>query len=248
VELYRLPLYILFGILPSLIWLFYYLKKDLHPEPKKMILKIFLYGSLITIPVFFIQIGLSFLLHQLQVFISIANHPVIFQVIKWFFVIAFTEELCKYLVFRFSVLKNLAFDEPLDSMIYLVTAALGFAAVENILYLFSPIGDSSFQTIVQTAIMITIIRFIGATFLHTLCSALLGYIIAISLFETKKRVLLTILGIIIVVVLHGMYDFSIVTLQSPAKIIIPIAIILGLTLFTFFAFNKAKHMKSVSKI
>ncbi len=48
-------IYITFGILPSAAWLFYYLRKDLHPESKKMILKIFLWGSISTIPVYLVQ-------------------------------------------------------------------------------------------------------------------------------------------------------------------------------------------------
>ena len=84
-------LYIIFGILPSLAWLFYYLKKDLHPESKKMILKIFLLGSLTTIPVYIIQ-------KQLIEILGIINLPSIFiYLIYWFLIIAFTEELFKYL-------------------------------------------------------------------------------------------------------------------------------------------------------
>ena len=59
---YYIIIYIIFGVLPSLTWLSYYLRKDVHPEPKKMVLKIFLWGALITIPVFFVQIGLAKLL------------------------------------------------------------------------------------------------------------------------------------------------------------------------------------------
>jgi len=57
------PFYIFFGILPSFIWLIFYLRRDVHPEPKSMILKIFFYGMLITLPailfevVFFSQMG-----------------------------------------------------------------------------------------------------------------------------------------------------------------------------------------------
>ena len=52
------PFYIILGILPSLIWLAFYLKKDVHPEPKSEVLKIFFYGALVTIPAFFLEKGL----------------------------------------------------------------------------------------------------------------------------------------------------------------------------------------------
>ena len=128
-ELYRIPLYLIFGILPSLIWLFYYLKKDLHPEPKRMILKIFIYGALATIPVFFIQINLSQLLSQIRASLFFVDYPIVIELLKWFLVIAFTEEIFKYLVVKLAVFRSRELDEPVDIMIYMIVAAFGFAAV-----------------------------------------------------------------------------------------------------------------------
>src|SRR3989344_4412856 len=113
-DYYKLIIYILFGILPSLLWLFYYLRKDLHPEPKRTILKIFILGALATVPVFCIQLGLSFLLGNLQ---NSFYYPSIFNIIKWFLVIAFTEELMKYLIVRIFVFNDGVMDEPLDIML-----------------------------------------------------------------------------------------------------------------------------------
>src|SRR5260221_5839354 len=129
-----------------------------------MILKIFIYGSLITVPVFFIQIGLSELLQQLQNVTFFASYPIIIELIKWFLVIALTEELLKYLIVKVNVFGSYALDEPLDIMLYMVVVALGFTAVENILYLFSPIDNISFDVIIKTTLTVSFIRFIGATF------------------------------------------------------------------------------------
>ena len=60
--------YTSFAILPGFIWLLYFLNKDVHPEPKKLILKIFLLGMLVTIPVFFVEWGALFLLEKLRNF------------------------------------------------------------------------------------------------------------------------------------------------------------------------------------
>lgn len=247
-EYYRLPLYILFGVLPSLVWLFYYLKKDLHPEPKRMILKVFLYGVIITIPVFFIQIGFFEILKQLQSFSLFTSFPIIIDILKWFVVIALVEEVLKYLAVRVMVFNSYELDEPLDIMLYMVVVALGFAALENILYLFSPIDNLSFNTIITTTIAISFIRFIGATFLHTLCSALLGYFLIISFFNLKKRLVLTIIGISLATILHGLYNFSIITLKSPINFIIPTIIIIGLAIFIISKFDKMKNLKSICKI
>lgn len=245
---YRLPLYIFFGVLPSLIWLFYYLRKDLHPEPKRMILKTFLYGALITIPVFLAQLGLSELLKQIQSFPLFFYFPIITDIIKWFFIIALTEEIFKYLVVKVVVFNSYDLDEPLDIMLYMVVVALGFAAVENILYLFSPMDSISFETIVGATITISFIRFIGATFLHTLVSATLGYFLVMSSLKTKNVLGLTTVGILIAIFLHGLYNFSIMTLRSPMNFAIPVVIIVGLSIFIMFQFDKIKKLKSISQV
>ncbi|MGA2418183.1 MAG: PrsW family glutamic-type intramembrane protease [Candidatus Staskawiczbacteria bacterium] len=239
---YTIIVYIIFGILPSLTWLSYYLRKDAHPEPKKMILKIFLWGALITLPVFFIQIGFTYLLGKVNI------NPFTKELIYWFLIIAISEEFFKYLVIRTKVVNSPNLDEPLDIMLYMVIAALGFAALENILYLFAPIGQMSFSQLIGRTLLVTFVRFIGATFLHTLCSAVVGYSLAISFCEVKRKYETLALGIITAVLLHGLYDFSIMELNGYAKIAIPVVVILTLAFLVFAGFEKLKKMKSICKI
>ena len=248
-DYYILPLYILFGILPSLIWLFYYLRKDLHPEPRKMIIKVFLFGFLITIPVFIVQVFLSLVLDKIQGFGIFTTLPILTEIIKWFLIISLTEEIFKYLAVKISVFKSAELDEPLDLMIYMIVSALGFAALENILYIFSPIENIiSFNEIIQTTIIISFIRFIGATLLHALCSALLGYFLAIGFCQPKNRLKFTALGIFLATLLHGFYDFSIMTLDAPFGFLMPVAIIAGLVAFVTYAFEKVKKLKDTCQI
>jgi len=239
---YNIIIYIIFGLLPSLIWLFYYLRKDLHPEPKSMVLKIFLWGALITIPVFFVQIGFASLLDKVDINSTIKN------LIYWFLIIAFSEEFFKYLVIRMKVINSPNLDEPLDIMLYMVVAALGFAALENVLYLFAPMGQISFGALMSRTLIIALIRFVGATFLHTLCSAVIGYAIAISLCDRKNRWLEVALGVIVAVSLHGLYNFSIMTLGGYMRLVIPVLIILTLAFLVFAGFEKLKKMKGLCKI
>jgi RsiW-degrading membrane proteinase PrsW (M82 family) len=237
-------LFIIFGIIPSLAWLSYYLRKDVHPESNRMVLKIFLWGALITFPVFLVQIGLATLLGKCNF------PPLAITLIYWFIVIALSEEFFKYLVIRGKIINSPELDEPLDLMLYMVIAALGFAALENVLYLFTPIDQLSFNSLVNRTLIISFIRFIGATFLHTLCSATIGYFIALSFFDTnkKKMVILTICGIILAAFLHGLYNFSIMTMEGSLKFIIPSIILILLAIFVFSKFNKLKNMKGISII
>ena len=239
---FRIFIFIFFGILPSLTWLFFYLKKDDHPEPKRVILKIFLWGALITLPVFFIQIGLTSLLENSGL------GQMTSSIIYWFLIISFSEELFKYLVVRLKAFNSSDMDEPLDIMLYMVVSALGFSALENVLYMFSPLDQTSFNDFISTALLISFIRFIGATFLHTLCSAVIGYAIAISLCDQKNRILEALSGIIMAVVLHGAYDFSIMTLEGNLKFAVPIIIILTLAVLVFWGFERLKKMRGICKL
>ena len=259
---YNILIYVIFGISPCLIWLFYYLRKDLHPEPKRMILNIFLWGALITIPVFFVQIGLTKILGAIASSLGFINldsllglslsglNPLTFVIVSayWFLVISFTEEIFKYLVVKIKVVGSSNLDEPLDIMLCMVIAALGFAAVENILYLFTPIGQMSFEQLIHRTLLIALIRFVGAIFLHTLCSAVIGYSMAISFCEVKMKKISLIAGILLATFLHGLYNFTIITLDGYARFVAPGIIILILAFLVFSGFDKLKKMRGICKI
>ena len=133
-------------------------------------------------------------------------------------------------------------------MIYMIVAALGFAALENVLYLFSITGNLSFNQVLNNTLLISFIRFIGATFLHTLCSGTLGYFLALSFYNTKNRIWLFLTGLSITTILHGLYNFSIMTFKGMLQFTIPIIILVGLAIFVIWAFNRVKNMKSVGKV
>ena len=234
-------IYIILGILPSLIWLSYYLSKDLHPEPKRMIVKIFLWGALMAIPVIFIELGLDWIL---DLFKKIYSMDLIsYNLIYFFLIISPVEEFFKYLVVRVKVINSPHLDEPLDIMLYMVVTALGFAAVENVFYFLRTMGQS-----LEITSAVYIVRFIGAVFLHTLCSAVIGYFLAISFCEIKLKRTRLVLGILIAVALHGIYDFSIITVEGLGKYIIPVTVIITLAFIVFAAFEELKNMKSICKI
>jgi len=232
-------LYIIFGIIPSLIWLFYYLRKDVHPESNLMILKIFAWGAVITLPVFFAQVGMSNLLERINL------DPLITNLLYWFVVISFSEEFFKYLVIRLRVINSSHLDEPIDVMIYMVITALGFTAVENVLYIVAPAGQFSFNDLVQRTLMLSFVRFVGATFLHTLCSAVVGYALALSLCKLKNKWIYMVAGLFMATALHGAYDFSIIAVGGNLKIIIPITILIVLAILTSLGFEHLKKLKSV---
>ena len=228
------------GFIPSIVWLLYYLRKDKHPESNTKIIKIFCFGMLITIPTALIEIGI---LNQIEIIKSLPTfiaNPIFFLALKYFLVIALLEELMKYLVVKKEVFSAPEFDEPIDIMLYMIICALGFAAIENTLTLFPPKE-------ITEALSTIWIRFIGATLLHTLCSAMLGYFLALSFYKIKRRNGITAIGLILAITLHGFYDLSIMT-EGSLRVFGPMVILIGLAIFVSFGFKKLKKLKSVCKI
>jgi len=116
------------------------------------------------------------------------------------------EEIMKYLAARFTVLKRREDDEPIDPVIYMVAVALGFAALENALFLLSPLsGDTATQTILTGNL-----RFVGATLLHVLSSAVIGVALGLSFYKPKaaKRAY-ALFGVILAILLHSAFNFFI---------------------------------------
>jgi len=239
--------YILLGIAPSLIWLSFYLRKDAHPEPKKTVLKIFFLGMASAPLAALIEKGVENLISLALPYLP--NLAFFFQIFYYFLGVAFVEEYLKYLVVerkyivvKNGVLREPEFDEALDVMLYMVIAGLGFAALENILLFFTK-NPPFFE-----AFLIASLRFIGATFLHALCSGILGLFMAFSFFETEKRKVLLFAGFAIAILLHGLYDFSIIKMRGDLKFLFPLLILGILAIFVSFGFKKLKGMASICKV
>lgn len=227
--------YIFFGLAPSIIWLLFFLRKDAHPESNRMILKIFFCGMLAAVPAALIELGFAEQVNQ--TFLP----KLLILIFYVFFGIAFVEEIFKYLVIQKQVLKDAEFDEPVDAMLYMIIAALGFAALENLLILF-PLSHS-FQ--IFETFLVSSFRFVGATFLHALCAGLIGYFLALSFLKAEKRAKLKVTGIGLAVLLHGLYDFSIIKIGGGWKFVLPIIILIGLAIFISLGFKKVKKLKSI---
>lgn len=179
------------GVLPALIWLFFWLLEDrCEPEPKRFIFFVFVGGMLSV----FVALKLELLASN-----YIKGVPLIFT---W----AAIEEFAKFGVAYFLALRWSVFDEPLDAIIYLVTAALGFSALENTLFLIHPIDSGD----VLKSVITGDLRFVGASLLHTLASATIGISIALSFAKPAvERRLYAFVGVILAVALHTLFNFFI---------------------------------------
>jgi len=225
-------LYICLGLLPSLIWLIFYLKKDIHPEPKKKIVAVFFGGAISAVLAGAVE---TLIIKKAGLYCQGS-----YQTILLFLIIAAIEEISKYLPFKIMVAEHKELDEPIDVPEYMITSALGFAAFENIFLFFS--SKLKFLEI----FLVSGFRFIGATLLHAVCSGLLGYFIALSFAHNKKgRIksrLFTAFGFLVAMLLHTAYNFSIIKSEDMFRLAVSF-IILGLTAF-FLSCGLKKLIKS----
>jgi len=180
------------GILPALAWLWFWLREDSkHPEPRRLIALAFLAGAVTVAIVIPIE-------NYIGTFIK--DQTVLFSI--W----SGVEELSKYLAALATVLWRREDDEPVDAVIYMIIVALGFAAAENTLFLLSPLaGNTLYQTIITGNL-----RFVGATLLHVLSSAVVGAIIAFSFYGSRiDKLYHAVSGVIIATLLHASFNFFI---------------------------------------
>ncbi|MBU1159880.1 PrsW family intramembrane metalloprotease, partial [Patescibacteria group bacterium] len=119
------------GFLPPLIWLWFWLKKDPHPEPRSILILTFLGGMLSVLIAFVLEYAVNIFKESFSIKETVSAAAI--TLFLW----AIIEETVKYLSARLTALKRISFDEPVDAIIYMVTAALGFAALENVLFLFN---------------------------------------------------------------------------------------------------------------
>ncbi len=185
------------GLIPSLVWLYFFSKKDCHPEPKNLLAQTFLIGIIISPLAILLQFSFAQFASTLTG-ISQAST----QNTSYFFLwAAVVEEVIKFYAVRVLIMRNPEFDEPIDAMIYMITAGLGFAAMENILVMFRVFPDGTQATLATWAL-----RFTGATLLHALSSGILGYFLAMSWFFRDHRRKLIVIGLIMATIFHFTFN------------------------------------------
>ena len=179
------------GLLPSLLWLWFWLREEkCHHDPKRFIFYSFLAGMAAVPLVLPFQ-------HLASAYFTGTT-----VLVLW----AISEEVLKYFAASITVLRPRLMDAPLDALIFMISAALGFSALENMLFLIAPLqaGDT-----IQT-ILTGNLRFIGATLLHTLSSATVGLGIAYGYYRSKavQRIAL-VSALILAIALHSGFNLLI---------------------------------------
>jgi len=185
------------AIAPTLFILLYIYKKDRYePEPLHLIFWIFFLGALTVIPAALIE-----LLFPEGVFSSAIVAPVV-------------EEGLKFLVVYFAIYRHPEFDEPMDGIVYATAASLGFATIENILY------------VIDGGLAVGIVRAIASVPGHVVFACVWGFALGTAKFRPaseRRGIILT--GLLGGMLLHGIFNFSLEVLQVAGFLLILVVII-----------------------
>lgn len=186
------------GLLPALVWICFWLFEDrCQPEPKRYLFFTFLAGMIAVVLVLPLEKG------------AMSYFEGTTLLVVW----AALEEILKFGAAYFVALRSRVFDEPLDGVIYMATAALGFSALENAFFLWSPLSQDDILRSVITGDL----RFIGATLLHVLASTTIGIALALSFSKPKTtRIFAALGGVVLATTLHTLFNFFILGTGSSA--------------------------------
>lgn len=190
------------AILPVMIILLYINSQDKNKEPPKLLIRLFA-GGLSSCGLVLI---LSGILEKINPLFSPTSSKNLIQIIFYAFIsVALIEELSKWFFVYILGYRSKEFDEPYDGIVYAVFVSLGFAFVENILYV-----------IISNSMYTALVRALCAVPSHACDAIFMGYHISIAKelrikkkYSKEKQQL--ILSILMPTIIHGVYDFCLLS-------------------------------------
>jgi protease PrsW len=203
-----------FALAPVFIVIIYiYVKDKYEKESKRILAYTFLLGAVVSIVI------TTILYKFFDLFLPIPDdYSVWQQFVKAFFIVATVEEFSKYVIVRYYNQPRKGFNEPFDGIIYAVMVSMGFAAVENLLYVF------------QGGLQVALLRAFTAIPAHAIFAILMGYFMGKAKFS-KNKVKWNLIGLSLAILFHGAYDFFLFINFIPGiSIGAIVALILGIVL------------------
>jgi len=214
------------GLIPALFWLWFWLREDkARPEPKVLIASAFIAGMLI--------VPLVLPLQQFAMERFVGDNLV--------FVWVIIEEILKYSAALIVILWNKAVDEPIDTIVYMITIALGFSALENALFIFRALEVGNFTDSFLTGNF----RFLGATLLHVLASGTVGVAMALSFYKHDLvKILSATFGLFVAIILHALFNFFIMDASGGTVMGVFMFVWMGIIVL-FLLFERVKLLEKI---
>lgn len=176
------------ALAPALFWLWFFIRRDRYPEPAWLLVRTFLWGAVMVVPAALLQAGIESAFGATAMFLAVG----------------LIEESAK-LIAASSMLKHREFDEPIDGLVYATAAALGFATLENALYMLS--GGAG----------LILLRGPISTLGHILFASAWGYALSIRKFSNRGRGRWIIRkALLLAAALHTTFNFLLLSAGSAA--------------------------------
>src|SRR5687768_6409909 len=168
--------------------LFIYLKDKHEREPLSLLLISFFYGVVSTLLTLFISWPLDLL-------IELRKHDIVDEFFSAFFKVALVEEFSKFLFVRFVLYPNKNFNEPFDGIVYAVMVSMGFATLENVLYVFQYGWETG------------ILRMFTAVPAHASFGVMMGYFLGKAKFIHNRGLYFSLVALFTATFFHVAYDY-----------------------------------------
>jgi RsiW-degrading membrane proteinase PrsW (M82 family) len=217
------------ALIPAFFWVWFWLREDrLKPEPFFLIAITFIAGMAV--------VPMALPLQQLAIDLYSGDNVMLVWVT--------VEETLKYAVALAVVLWNQEVDEPIDMVIYMIVIALGFAALENALFIFNPLIAGDYLNSALTGGF----RFLGATLLHVLASGTVGVFLALAYYKSKSAQLFAgSIGLFMAIVLHYLFNIFIMDASGETILTVFLFVWIGIILL-FLLFEKIKLLERNHKL
>lgn len=202
-----------------IIAVYIYFRDKYEKEPIGLLLKALVLGMLLPIPVIVVEKSLMYIVPDLS--------NAWFAFYNAFVVAAFSEELFKFLALFILIWKNVNFNEKFDGIVYATFISLGFAGIENILYVFQH-GEA-------TGYVRAIVSVPG----HALFGVTMGFYFGMAKFYPKRKVEFLIKSLLYPILLHGIFDF--ILMLGDARLMF-----LFIPFVIFLYFDGFRKMKDLS--
>ncbi len=217
---------LLAGLLPSLIWLWFWMREDsVHPEPRLLLILCFIGGMISVIVAAYSE----------QYFAQFISN------INWRYTVwASIEEILKFIVVAVIALSTAYNDEPIDAMIYAISVALGFAALENAFFLWEPLSNGELAKGLITQNM----RFLGATLVHVVSSASIGFALGIVFYKSWVwRIVAAVIGLSAAITLHTAFNLSIINNTQSTEVLQTFGWVWGAAVLLIVLFEEVKMIR-----
>jgi protease PrsW len=168
--------------------IFIYLKDKHEREPLSLLLISFIYGIFSTL----ITLAISM---PVEMLVVLHEDDLVDEFYEAFFKVALIEEFSKFLFVRFILYRNRNFNEPFDGIVYAVMVSMGFATLENIMYVFNYGLETG------------IYRMFTAVPAHATFGVLMGYFLGLARFTHSKQLYYSVLALFAATIFHGAYDY-----------------------------------------